>query len=104
MEERRLVSEGQCAELVELVGRIVKIGPELGQLDKPVLPLLLGGVKVVFHMAEEFYLHNVNLVDGDARYFGPGLIGVGVVIQNYANCQFSLGKECIGKTYICFRA
>jgi hypothetical protein len=47
----------------------------------PFGPFLLGGEQVVANVAEELDLHNVDLLNCDARDLGPRLIGVSVIVE-----------------------
>jgi len=49
----------------------------------PLFPLLLRGEQAIAHVAEEFDFHNVHFLHRDARDFGPRLVGVGVVVQEF---------------------
>ena len=70
-------------DLHRLLGRFGKVAPKKAQLDMPRFPLLVGNVKCVPHIAQEFHFHDMNLLHRNTRNFGPSLICVRIVIKNY---------------------
>jgi hypothetical protein len=61
----------------------------------PVPPRLFGCEKVVSHVAEKLDLHDVNFFNLDTRDFGPCLVGIGIVVEEFitqhkCNCQKSI--------------
>jgi hypothetical protein len=56
---------------------------EAGQLGQPILPFVLGSKEVVSHVAQELDLHDMNLVDGEARHLSPRLVGVSVIVEDW---------------------
>ncbi len=56
---------------------------KLAQERLPLRPVLSRRVETVLHVAEELDLHDVNLVHVDSRYLGPGLVGVGIVVEKF---------------------
>ena len=49
----------------------------------PLRPVVNVREEVVFHVAEEFNLHDVDLRNVDSRDFGPGLVRICVVVQEF---------------------
>lgn len=64
------------------MGGFVEIAREQTQLGVPAFPLFLGYEEIVSNIAEEFHLHNVYFLNRDPRDFGPGFVGIGVIIEN----------------------
>lgn len=62
--------------------RLFVIRAEFAQLLLPLLPFFCRGIQVISHIAEKLDLHDMNLRDGNAGNFGPGLVRVRVVVEN----------------------
>ena len=48
----------------------------------PTVPFLLGDEQVVSNIAEKLDLHDMDLLDRDARNLSPRLIRVGIIVKN----------------------
>lgn len=73
----------RCCVGIRDLGSGFEKSSKFPQLGFPPGPFRFGHVEVISHVAEKLDLHDVNFRDGDARYLSPGLVGVGVVIQNF---------------------
>lgn len=80
---------------------------EIGEQTKlgvPLAPFLLGHKKVISDVAEEFDFHDVDFLHGDSGHFSPGLVRVGVVVQDYKPVSSTISRKKQFKTNICFLA
>ncbi len=48
----------------------------------PLIPFSCRGIECVSHVAQELNFHDMNLLDRYPGNFRPGLVGVGVVVQD----------------------
>ena len=62
------------------VGPLQKL-EELRESYQPFFPVLLGRQEAVPHVAEKLHLHDVDLIDRDARHICPRLVSVRVVVE-----------------------
>lgn len=76
---RRRNVQRRCRDMEGLFVVVV----EAGQLGQPLFPLVLGSKEVVSHVAQKLDFHDVNLVDGEAGHFGPRLVSVSVVVEDW---------------------
>ena len=74
-----------CSVGVRNFGGGFEKSSKFAQLGFPLGPFRFGHVQVVSHVAEKFDFHYVNFGDGDARYLRPGLVRVGIIVQDL-NC------------------
>jgi hypothetical protein len=56
---------------------------EACQLLEPLLPFLLGGKKVISHIAEKLDLHDVDFLHSESRNLGPRFVRVGVIVEDW---------------------
>lgn len=68
---------------------------KLAQESLPLRPVVGGGEQAVLHVAQEFHFHDVNLRHVNARNFGPGAVGVGVVVEEFVSEHQSDGQQSI---------
>lgn len=82
------------------LGSCVEVVPEPSQFLMPQLPLRLGRVKVVLHVAQELHLHDMNFLHGDSRHLRPRLVRVSVVVENCrkAPVRFDTAHKVTQKT------
>ena len=59
----------------------LQVGPIVGQLVDPVLPLFGRNQHPVPHVAQKLDFHDMDLFHRDPRDVGPSLVSVGVVVQ-----------------------
>ena len=65
-----------------ILRRHVEIIPEFPQFYMPGLPFSLRRIQGVSHVAQKLNLHDVNLLNRYARYLGPRLVRIGVIIED----------------------
>ena len=93
-------------DLYRLLRSFGKVAPEKAQLDMPRIPFFIGDVKCISHIAQELHFHDMNLLHRNTRDFGPGLICVSIVIQDYERQRqhFSIRKPNYGHLFPSIKA
>lgn len=77
---------------------------ELAQQSLPLRPVFRGGEQAIFHVAQELHFHDVNFRHINARNFGPGAVGVGVVIEEFVSEHQSNGQQSIFASWLALYA
>lgn len=66
---------------------------EARQLLQPLRPLILGGQQTISHVAKKLDLHYVDLLNSYTRHLSPGLVRVGVIVQELVSQHKRHGEK-----------